>query len=721
MFSKSGRTIFPLLPPYGVHDPNDARGHIIPLNPDGITPYLGLRSRLSQVWINRWTILLLLILARVLIAVSGLESDMGSAKREALSACTSVESMGSSMASMPHYLSRGVNELTASSVEVAVHALKMTLMLMVTGVEEIVLFIINVMYQTYLCLITMAVRGTVGAGVSLIEDATDFLNSTVKGIGHDIHSAVDTFEDGLNKFLDTVNSVASAFGGDVPKLDISDSLDSLENVSLPSSIDDKLDSLNNSIPTFDEVNNFTQSVLRWPFEEVKKLMNESLGDYTFNRSVLPIPDKEQLKFCDGNDGINSFFDGIGDLVTTARKVFIAVLIIVATLVCIPVAWSEIRRWRAMKDRSQLVQKGAHDPMDVVYIVSRPYTAGAGIKAASNFSNSRRQILVRWVIAYATSPPALFVLCLGIAGLFSCLCQFILLRAVQKTVPELTSQVGDFAEKVVDTLQNTSAGWANDANKAIGQVNSDINDDVFGWVNTSTSAVNDTLNTFVDKTTGVLNDTFGGTLLQDPVNDLFECLIGLKVEGIQKGLTWVHDHAHIDFPTIPNDTFSSGAQESISSDSADSSFLTDAGDETSNKITEVVVRVVKKIEEGIRTEAIISTVVVLIWVFVALMGIMRALTLFFFIQEKNRGEGGGPTTSMNLHTTTPGPDGFYDVPLTAMPNTTMRNDAGENADSQPAPRYEMSMKDGSSPSYGAAPASVVADYRYPDEKVGWRGE
>src|SRR5699024_2039788 len=122
--------------------------------PHGITPYLGLRSRLSQVWINRWTILLLLILARVLIAVSGLESDMGSAKREALSACTSVESMGSSMASMPHYLSRGVNELTASSVEVAVSALKSTLMLMVTGVEEIVLFIINVMYQTYLCLIT---------------------------------------------------------------------------------------------------------------------------------------------------------------------------------------------------------------------------------------------------------------------------------------------------------------------------------------------------------------------------------------------------------------------------------------------------------------------------------------------------------------------------------------------------------------------------------------
>lgn len=716
MLSKSGRTIFPLLPPYGAHDPNSPSGHIIPLNPDGITPYLGLRSRLSQVWINRWTILLLLVLVRVLLAVSGLESDMGSAKREALSACTSVESMGSSMASMPHYLSRGVNELAASSAEAAVHALKSTLMLMITGVEEIIIFVINVMYQTYLCLITMAVRGSVHIAVGLLEDATDFLNSTVKAIGHDIADAVNDFESGLNKFLDTVNSVASAFGGEVPELNISDSVDKLENAQLPSSIDEGLDKLNSSIPTFDEVNNFTQSVLRWPFEEVKKLMNESLGEYEFNRSVLPIPAKEKMTFCDGNDGMNSFFDGMADLATTAKKVFIAVLVIAATLVCIPMAWSEIRRWRAMKDRSQLVGKEAHDPMDVVYIVSRPYTAGAGIKAASRFSNSRRQILVRWVIAYATSPPALFVLCLGIAGLFSCLCQFILLRAVQKTVPELTSQVGDFADKVVGSLQNTSAEWANDANGAITNVSTDINHDVFGWVNTSTTAVNDTLNTFVDKTTDVLNDTFGDTLLYEPIMDVFECLIGLKVEGIQKGLTWVHDHAHVDFPLLPNDTFSSGAQGSISADSGGSSsdsFLTDAGDETADKITEVVARVVKKIEEGIRTEAIISTVVVLIWVFVALMGIMRALTLFF-TREKNRGEGGGPRhMNMNIHN--PGPDGFFDVPLTAMPNTTGERAAAAAAEAnQPAPQYEVATKGNSSS--GAPVVSVVSDYRSPDEKL-----
>ncbi|KAG9706476.1 hypothetical protein KCU77_g22649, partial [Aureobasidium melanogenum] len=34
-----------------------------------LTPYLGLRARLSQVWINRWTILILLVLIRALLAI----------------------------------------------------------------------------------------------------------------------------------------------------------------------------------------------------------------------------------------------------------------------------------------------------------------------------------------------------------------------------------------------------------------------------------------------------------------------------------------------------------------------------------------------------------------------------------------------------------------------------------------------------------------------------
>jgi hypothetical protein len=42
------------------------------------------------------------------------------------------------------------------------------------------------------------------------------------------------------------------------------------------------------------------------------------------------------------------------------------------------------------------------------------------------------------------------------------------------------------------------------------------------------------------------------LLQEPVYELYECLIGLKAEALQKGLNWVVEHAHISLPTLPNE-------------------------------------------------------------------------------------------------------------------------------------------------------------------------
>ncbi|KAL4882046.1 hypothetical protein BJY04DRAFT_53018 [Aspergillus karnatakaensis] len=708
VFSQSGRSIFPLLPPYGAHDPSEG-GRPAPTHPDEITPYMGLRARLSQIWMNRWTILLLLVLVRVLIAIGSLNTNMDSARREALSACTSVESTGSAMASTPHYLARGVNDMTASSVEMAVSALKTVLTLMVKGVEELIVFFIKMMYQTYLCLIMMAIRGTVDVGVGLLKDAGDFLNSTVQTIGDGIAETVDTFEGALNTFVEGINIVASLGGGDgVPELDLSGFIDDLENAQLPSSFDESLDKLNSSVPTFAEVSDFVENIIRLPFREVKEKINETMGNYTFDRNTLPVPAKKQLSFCQGSDGIDSFFDKVSDIAETAKKVFIAVLVIAAVLVCFPMAWQEIRRWRAQKERSELVRKEAHDPMDVVYIVSRPYSSSTGIKAASRFSNSRRQILVRWVVAYATSPPALFVLSLGVAGLFACLCQYLLLQAVEKAVPELSAEVGAFADKIVSSLDETSAEWADSANGVIGEMNTNLNNDIFGWVNITTTSVNDTLNAFVDETTGVLNDTFGGTVLYNPLMDVFNCLIGLKIAGIQSGLTWVHENANIDFPPLSNTTFSLGAAESITDDGSDS-FLSGAGDKTSDQITEVVFRVTNAIESGIATEALISGVILLLWFVNLLFGVIRALSQFRS-QDRNRGDGGlAPAGPLG-----PDTNGFTDVPLTAMPDTSSQ------ARSQPAPQYEPPNR-----TFAASgpPAAVTSQTEtgYEDEKLGFAGQ
>ncbi|KAL8997037.1 MAG: hypothetical protein Q9169_003578 [Polycauliona sp. 2 TL-2023] len=645
-----------------------------------ITPYLGLRARLSQIWINRWTVLLFLILVRLLIAVADLDGGVGRAKGEALEACTSVESAASSMVSMPHYMSRGVNELAASGVEKAVRGLRSMLFLTITGVEELVVFFINMLTSTYLCLITLVVSGSLRAALAIIEDANDFLNKTLGDIGRGVKKGVEGFSNDLNKFTGALNSVPQIFGGGkggIPKINLDDDLDKLDNVQLPASINEGLDKLNDSIPNFAEVQNFTNNALRFPFEQVKKLINESLGVFEFNRSLLPVPQKEKLNFCSTNNGISDFFDGIAGTLNTARRTFIGVLVVAAILVCIPMAYVEIRRWRKLKERAVIVRDHAKDPQDVVYTVSRPYTSNVGIKFASKFESSKKQDLARWVIAYATTTPALLLLSLAITGLLACLMQYILLKTLQKEVPKLAAEIGDFAGKVVDSLDNASAYWATGTNNAIASTSKDINKDVSGWVNTTTDAMNDTLNVFIDETTKVMNKTFGGTILYDPVKEVFNCLIGLKVAGIQKGLTWVHDHAHTDFPLMANNTFSLGHAASIADDNKDpahtssaESFFADPETETTDKITRAIDKVVRHFEKGIFIETLISISLLLLWFVNLFLGTGRAI---FLLSKRDRVRAEGaphvfPGNDIPMTDVPRGPAPAYEPPALAPANT-----------------------------------------------------
>ncbi|KFZ08975.1 hypothetical protein V501_05762 [Pseudogymnoascus sp. VKM F-4519 (FW-2642)] len=618
----------------------DGNGNIAP--DAQYTPYLGLRARLSQVWINKWTILLLLVLARVLLAIQGLDNNIASAKAKALSACTSVENVGSAMASMPHYMSGGVNAMAASGVTKAVNGLMSMLMLAITGVEEIVLFIINMMTSTYICLITLVVGGALHAALEVIDKAGQFLNKTLTSVTGEITDGINGFQSNMNSFLKDIAGVTGLFGGESspPTIDLTSEMNKLKSINFnAANLDTNVKALDAKIPDFSEVHNFTNNLIRTPFEEIKKLINASTIGYTFDKSVFPVAQKEALTFCSDNNGINDFFNGLSKTADVARKAFIGIVVALAIIACVPMAYREIRRWRITKQRALLIQKQAFDPMDVMYLAARPYTSTAGIKVASKMKTTKKQVLTRWFVAYITTIPALFVLLLAFAGFFSCLCQYILVRTIEKEVPALTNQVGDFSQNVVLALNNASEQWAVGANGVITSTNAKINTDVFGWVTTSTTAVNNTLNVFVDMVDTLLNDTFGGTILYTPIQETLNCLLLLKIQGIEKGLTWVHDNAHVAFPPFDKDVFSLGAAASLSGEPDQESFLASPGSSASDDISGAVQHVVDFMYKTIREEAIIATVLFAVYLLIVLIGASR-LIVGMMSRDKTRAEGGG---------------------------------------------------------------------------------
>ncbi|KAM0339214.1 hypothetical protein ACHAPU_011016 [Fusarium lateritium] len=611
-----------------------------------ITPYLSLRSRLSQIWMNRWTILLILVLVRVMILIADLKENVGSAKVKALSACTKVEDVGSAMASMPHYLSRGVNELAASGIEKSVEAMVYLLDLVLVGVKNIIIFYINFLTATYVCLITAMVHGSLNVVADVTEGATEKFNSLIDKAVDKIEGISQELEDGINKVTKGIeDSVLGGLVPDIPKVDFSSPIEELKDFDLKSEDFVKdVRKLEDDLPDFREVQNLTEQAISIPFDFVRKALNETYGNYKFDRNAFPLAQKKELSFCSENAALNDFFQNLFDLIAKARTIFIAVLIILALAAIIPMAWLEIRRWRRQQQHACLIAQNAYDPMDIVYIASRPMTATFGIKVASRFKG-KRQILVRWLIAYATSVPALFILSLAIAGFFSCFCQWLLLRAIKDEVPALANQVGAFADDVVQNLEGVSAEWANDANGVITGFSDDTNHDVHGYVTNATDAVNDTLNTFLETMDDGLNTVFKGTILLDPIKSVLHCVIGIKIESVQKGLTWVHDHAAVHFPLFENNTFSMGAKDSVEGDSELNSFLASPSSGTTDEVTGAVKAVTDWLHSKLIQDALISTALLLLYVLVVLGGVVWTL-VGMVSPDKGRAEGGMRFTGDN---------------------------------------------------------------------------
>jgi hypothetical protein len=302
------------------------------------------------------------------------------------------------------------------------------------------------------------------------------------------------------------------------------------------------------------------------------------------------------------------------------------------------AWWEIKRYRRLQQRAKDINKDAYDPMDAVYMASRPYTADMGRWVARRFSSPRKQVIARWAVSYFTSVPALFILSLAAAGLFACLCQYIILKAIEKEVPELTGQVANFTAKVVTQLNNASQQWADGTNRAMNAEAAKLNDDLFGWVDVSAKGVNDTLNTFVTETIKVLDTAFGGTPLAEPVKEVFNCLIGLKIASLQKGITWMHENAKISFPQLNNDTFSLGAIAKMTGGNGDDELLADPSGKAKDEISNAILKVTNAIRKAIREEALISTFILVCYILVFLVAVGYAIWKASG-EEKVRGDAG----------------------------------------------------------------------------------
>ena len=129
--------------------------------------------------------------------------------------------------------------------------------------------------------------------------------------------------------------------------------------------------------------------------------------------------------------------------------------------------------------------------------------------------------------------------------------------------------------------------------------------------------------------------FGNTPLEAPILDVLNCVILMKVEGIQKGLTFVNENARVQFPRVDNSTL----KIATSSFGAATQSSSQAGQALDSPLLDIITRITDKWKAAIRQQLILAGCVMSIYGIIVLMGLLRVL---YASHEngKTRGEGGG---------------------------------------------------------------------------------
>ncbi|SNX84910.1 related to PRM1 - Pheromone-regulated multispanning membrane protein [Melanopsichium pennsylvanicum] len=575
-------------PPYSQHNfpsPSPATSMRSPT----LAPYVGLRARVLLSPICIPLISLLFVAFRLISSSTDMTSSVITAKSNLLSSCTNIEATASLIASLPHFLASSTNAHLASSITSTVHGAARVFDLSMTAIENILIYFVDSYRSLFLCFLELLVRGS----LAVLIEAVQLISEALTGIFQGIRAAIQESVSGINTLLATavsgINDVVRVFGQHIQAPTISvPALTALDNVTLPHEIEDGLLKLNATLPTLQQLKDKMDALIETPFEAMKTEVNETLMGFTFNQSVFPLPEMRNVSFCDRID--TTPIDHLGQAVKDVAHwslVMLALVAVVVILVAICWEWWKWNRemksiertrmvWLAQTSQDQQHHPDGKEPDDVLQ--TRNLTQLLAISRhplVSSFSLSfcnrvgirtkRAQDRVSWFVSFVSHPAALACLFTGLLGLLSVMLQsFLLHRLTHSYTNDINTSLTHLSSEIVDMVnthtQNASYEFSQSANAVILDVQTELNSHVFSWVNTTTFTMNSTLNEFLDGITDALTTTFGGTPFNAPLQTFVQCIVGQKVKGIEKALTWISDNAHVSFDLVSADVLMLKGQE-----------------------------------------------------------------------------------------------------------------------------------------------------------------
>ncbi|KAI0303569.1 hypothetical protein B0F90DRAFT_1626461 [Multifurca ochricompacta] len=608
----------------------------------GLTPYLQLPHILSLTWLAYPFLSLLFIAFRLQLSSDSAQTAVSNAKGELLTSCQAAQQAASSAASMPRFMAIATNDQIADAVNASMNGAREALVLSLTVMEAIINFVVDIYRSTFLCFLELIVRGGLSLIIGATQEINTFLTNTFSSLRTSIQNDVTTANSAIQTAIDGINKV-NPFGNiKAPQFSIP-SLDSLQNVTLPTDFQDALTKLNASIPSVSVLKDTVNNLLDTPFEAVKKDINDTFAGISFNSSVLPVPDRSALTFCDNMD--TSVIDDLGHDLLHITKIGIILVAILAVVLLAGYFLLEWYKWLFLKRHLEYTRQAWMSDPAVVHLgpaIAPTITlsdhnllmlqADSAHPLLTRLANRISAILhltpsqhinLSWFFHYVFHPPALACFLIGFFGILSVQLQLLAVAPLEAKFHDRTNAaVSDFSGTIFTSLNQSmydqSALYANGINNHIDNIQSTINDGLFGWVNGTTTTLNNTINTFYSDLQNAVSTLFNGTILEQPAQDFIKCLIGSKVDAIEEALTFLHDHLHVDISRV-NESILVLSPDEVNA--ATRPIATAAVGSTDGSNGGLVGRLINTYVQSLRKERVMFAIFLGLWALVVLMALV----------------------------------------------------------------------------------------------------
>lgn len=522
------------------------------------TPFLGLRARLSQAWAAPAVLIAVLFLVKLQVLRLTIQGFIDVVESGTVDLCIAANHAAASMAEAPKTSAQLANTLIEKSIDATTKSLLELLAMIFTALEQILLFIVELSIGTWACLTVSFVNIAANEALNATESVVEFANKTV-------HLAINGVEDGLNELSHLINGATGLIGTietfitgtekQITKVNLT--VENLQNLNIPVSINSKLEGLRDDIPTYDGVKTVLEDTISIPFNLLKTQIRST--NLSFQSRLASPAEFHVSQVCSVAE-ISTFYAKCAHVADIAVHAFTAVLCIGIVSLIFYSGYAEYRKWNRLSELAA-THSSSWAGYDEIQTEMNTMAALSSVESNSmkrladrlaqklGGSNCAQRPLISWYIHYITYPPAFHALVSGLVILVLCLFEYIVVAVVVSEATKATASFARSGNQTATVLKQGMEAWQASTNSQIKSFQTQLNSEVFGWVTTSTQTVNDTLSKFMTTMNDEIDHAFGDTPLYKPLAVVVDCLIGNKIEKLEKGLTWVHEHAHVSLPRI----------------------------------------------------------------------------------------------------------------------------------------------------------------------------